>query len=130
MINMIEYIKNIITDFPEEITAIWTSPAADHLFTVMVESPVKPLLKEQTKAFHHTTAQLLFLSARVQQDIQPSMAFLTTRVRCPDKDDWGKVKRLIGYLKGTLNMTLILSVDSLTLLRWWVDVAYAVHNYC
>ena len=48
MINMIEYIKNIITDFPEEITAIWTSPAADHLFTVMVESPVKPLLKEQT----------------------------------------------------------------------------------
>ena len=32
MINMIEYIKNIIANFPEEITAIKMSPAADHLF--------------------------------------------------------------------------------------------------
>jgi hypothetical protein len=34
MINMIEYIKSIINNFPEEITAVRTSPAADHLFTV------------------------------------------------------------------------------------------------
>ena len=46
-----------------------------------------------------------------------------------DKYDWGrKVKRLLGYLKGTLNMPLILSVDCLMLSRWWVDAAYAVHN--
>ncbi len=74
--------------------------------------------------------QLLFLSARARRDIQPTMAFLTTRVQCPDKDDWRKVKRLLGYLKGTLNMPLILSADCLTLSRWWVDVAYAVHNDC
>jgi hypothetical protein len=80
MINMIEYIKNIITDFPEEITAVQTSPAADHLFTVRDESLAKPLPEEQTRAFHHTMAQLLFLSTRAQQDIQPAMAFLTTRV--------------------------------------------------
>jgi hypothetical protein len=75
-------------------------------------------------------AQLLFLSARVRQDIQPTTAFLTTRVSCPDKDDWGKVKRLLGYLKGTLNMLLILSADCLTLSRWWMDTTYAVHNNC
>jgi hypothetical protein len=34
MINMIKYIKNIIANFPEEIVAIRTSPAVDHLFTV------------------------------------------------------------------------------------------------
>ncbi len=114
MINMIEYIKNINTDFPGEITVIQTSPAADHLFTMKDESLAKPLLEEQVRAFHHMTALLLFLSARVQQDIQPAMAFLTTRVRCPDEDDWGKVKRLLGYLKGTLNMQLILSADWVT----------------
>jgi hypothetical protein len=27
-------------------------------------------------------------------------------------------------------MPLILSVDLLTLSRWWVDAAYAVHNDC
>ena len=45
-------------------------------------------------------------------------------------DNWGKVKRVLGYLKGTLHMPLVLSADSLTLSRWWVDVAYAVHDNC
>ena len=34
VINMIEYIKNIISNFTEEITAVRTSPVADHLFAV------------------------------------------------------------------------------------------------
>ncbi len=88
-----------------------------------------PLPEEQARAFHHAAAQLLFLSARARRDVQPATAFLTTRVRCPDEEDWGKVKRLLGYLKG-LHMPLILSADSLTLSRWWVDAAYAVHHDC
>ncbi len=130
MINMIKYLKNIITDFPKEIIATQTSPAADHLFIVRDLSLVMPLPEEQARAFHHAAAQLLFLSARARRDVQPATAFLTTRVRCPDEDDWGKVKRLLGYLKGTLHMPLILSADSLTLSRWWVDAAYAVHHDC
>ena len=130
MVNMIEYIKNIISDFPEEIIAIRTSPAADHLFNVRDPSLATPLPEEQARAFHHAAAQLLFLSVRARRDIQPATAFLTTRVRNPDEDDWGKVKRLLGYLKGTLHMPLILSADSLTLSRWWVDAAYAVHDDC
>jgi hypothetical protein len=37
---------------------------------------------------------------------------------------------MLGYLKGTPNMPLVLSADSLTLSRWWVDAAYAVHDNC
>ncbi len=122
MINMIKYIKNIITNFPEEIVVIRTSPAADHLFIVRDKSLSKPLLEEQARAFHHAPAQLLFLSARARHDIQPTIKFLTAQVRCPDEDDWGKVKQLLGYPKGTLNMPLILLAGSLTLSRWWVDV--------
>ena len=130
MMNMIEFIKSIIANFPEEIVATRTTPAADHLFTVRDESLSKPLPEEQAGAFHHASTQLLILSARARRNKQPATTFLTTRVRCPDKDDWGKVKRVLGYLKGTLNMPLILSADSLTLSRWWVDVVYAVHNEC
>ncbi len=130
MVTMVEYIKNIIRDFPEEITGIKTSPAADHLFTVRDPSLAKALPEKQAMAFHCVTAQLLFLSARVWRDIQPITAFLTTQVRLPDKDNWGKVKRVLSYLKGTLHMPLILLADSLTLLQWWVDVAYAVHDNC
>ena len=132
MVMMMEYIKTIIKAFPEEITGTKASPAADHLIMVRDPSLAKVLLEEQAMAFHRTTAQLLFLSARARQDIQSVMAFLTTQVRSPNKDDWGKVKRLLllGYLKGTLHMPLILSVDSLMLLQRQVDVAYAMHDNC
>ena len=93
-------------------------------------SLVMVLPEVQAMAFHRTMAQRLFLSAMVLRDIQPATAFLTTRVRSPDEDDWGKVKWVLRYLKGTLHMPLILSADSLTLSRWWVDAAYAVHNNC
>jgi hypothetical protein len=56
MINMIEYIKNAIANFPEEIVAIRISPAADHLFTVRDISLAKPLPEEQARAFHHIYA--------------------------------------------------------------------------
>jgi hypothetical protein len=74
--------------------------------------------------------QPLFLSVRERWDIQPATAFLTTRVRLPDEDNWGEVKRVLCYLKGTLHMPLILLADSLMLSRWWMDAACAVHDDC
>jgi hypothetical protein len=64
LINMTEYIRTIIADFPEEITGIRMTPAADHLFKVWGEGEAWPLPEEQARAFHHAVAQLLFLSAR------------------------------------------------------------------
>jgi hypothetical protein len=78
MVNMIEYIMNIAANFPEEITTLKTIPMADHLFEVWEESEAKPLPEERAMAFHHTTAQLSFLSTRVRCNIQPTTAFLTT----------------------------------------------------
>jgi hypothetical protein len=130
VVNMIEYIKNIIDDLPEEIVWTKTSGVADHLFEVQDKSLAPPLPKEQAMAFHHTTAQLLFLSARARRNIQLATAFLMMRVKCPDEDNWGKVRRVLRYHKGTLHMPLILLADSLTLSRWWVDAAYTVHHNC
>ena len=92
IINMIEYIKNITTNIPGEITAVGTSPAADHLFTMRDKLLAKPLTEEQAWAFHHATAQLLFLCAGARCNIQPVTMFLTTWVRCPDEDNWGKIR--------------------------------------
>jgi hypothetical protein len=89
--DMIPYISKILTGFPEQIMGVSSTPAADHLFNVRSQHEASFLPEEQAHSFHHTTAQLLFLS-RVQQDIQPTIAFLTTRVKQPDEDDWGKLK--------------------------------------
>ena len=130
IVNMTDYIGTILADFPEEITGTRTTPAADHLFDVRDEADARPLPEEQAREFHHAVAHLLFLSARAWRDIQPVTAFLTTRVKSPDEDDWGKLKRLLQYLRSTIHMPLILSADSMMMPRWWVDAAYAVHHDC
>jgi hypothetical protein len=130
MVNMTEYIKNIIFDFPEVIIGMKASPASNHLYKAWDLTLFKLLLKEQAREFHHAVAQLLFLSSRAPRVIQLAVAFLTARVKVFDEDDWGKVKRVLGYLKGMLHMPQILSVDSLTFVQWGVDAVYAVHHDC
>ena len=66
---MIPYIKQIIEDFPEEIESSAPSPHTDYLFKIRDEDKRKLLEEERAKAFHHTVAQLLFLSHRARRDI-------------------------------------------------------------
>ena len=72
--------------------------------------------------------QLLFLATRARRNIQTAVAFLTTRVKRPDKDDWGKLRRVLKYLQGTRYMKLTLSVDDLSMIRWWVDASDRTHH--
>jgi hypothetical protein len=78
-VTMIDYLKRVITEFPEEITGTAYSPAAERLFTVRPNDESVPLEEKRAIAFHHCVAQLLFASARARKDIQPAVAFLTTR---------------------------------------------------
>jgi hypothetical protein len=96
-IDMIPYIRNIIDAFPEKIAGVQSTLAGDRLFQVRPPSEAKYLPEEQARAVHHTTAQLLFLSC-ICRDIQTTVAFLTTWVKHPNKDDWGKLKRVLRYL--------------------------------
>ena len=48
----------------------------------------------------------------------------------PDEDNWGKLKRVLKYLNGTRYLKLKLSVDSLTMLKWYVDGSHNVHWDC
>jgi len=130
IVSMIKYLRKIFVDFSEDITSTAATPAADHLFKVRAEELARLLPEEQAQQFHRTVAQLLFLSARARPDIKTAVAFLTTRVRKPDEDDWGKLKRVLKYLKGTMHMKLRLTVDNMQFLRWWVDASYGVHWDC
>jgi hypothetical protein len=58
------------------------------------------------------------------------VSFLTIRVNRPDEDDWGELKRLLRYIRGTIYMPLILRADSLNIIKWWVDASYATHGDC
>jgi hypothetical protein len=89
---MITYTTKVLTNFHEAITTSCATPAADHLFTVRDKATAKFLPRIQAQAFHHTVARLLFLCKQTGWDIQTAVSFLTTRVKRPDKEDWGKLK--------------------------------------
>jgi hypothetical protein len=91
-VSMFKYPNNVIEDFPEIIRGRAATPAHDKLFEIRDDDAMK-LNEEQALAFHHTVAQLLFMATRARRDIQTAVAFLTTRVKSPDEDDWGKLKR-------------------------------------
>jgi hypothetical protein len=112
-IDMKQYITKVIANFPEKITGVQATPTGDHLFQIRPDTETRSLPEEQARAFHHSTAQLLFLS-RVRCDIQTPVAFLTTHVKRPDEDNWGKLKRVLKYLYSTKNLVLTLFADSLT----------------
>jgi hypothetical protein len=77
--------------------------------------------------YHHTTAPLLFLSW-VCRDIQTTLAFLTTRVKQPDEDEWGKLKRVLKYLNGTRSLKIALFAESLSIICWYVDASHQAHE--
>ena len=46
------------------------------------------------------------------------ISFLTRIVRKPDEDDWKKLGRLIGYLKITIKLPLIVRANRVNVLNW------------
>ena len=125
-INMIEYVKKMVEDFPEQDDTTATTPAANHLFDVRDNATKLP--EDKAMIFHNMTARGLFVCKRARPDIQTTVAFLTTRVSKPDDDDWKKLRRLINYLRGTKDLVLTLSADGTWVIKWYVDAAYAVHK--
>ncbi len=79
-VSMVNYIKSVIAEFPEMITGKAATPAANHLFTIRDKKEARALEEERALIFHHTVAQLLFMSTRARRDIQiittPNMEIL------------------------------------------------------
>ena len=122
------YLREVLDDFPKEITGRVKTLAAKHLFEVRSGKEQVILDKPRARAFHHSATQLLFTLTRLRKDIHKAVAFLTTRVRSPGEDERKKLRRLLQYVKSTIRMLLRLSADKLNVVKWWVDASYAAHN--
>ena len=127
IVSMIEYLQKVIDNFPEVIRSTAATPASENLFKVRDKKDRKLMPEEQAHHFHHTVYQILLLCMGARPYIQPLVYFLTMRVISPDEYDWGKLKRGLKYLKGTLYMKPYLSADALNVVRWWVDASYGTH---
>jgi hypothetical protein len=102
-----------------------TSASPDSLFKV--DEDCEKLAQTKAVEFHNLVAKTLYATKRSRSDTCTTIAFLTTRVREPDKDDLTKLVHLMRYIRGTRTMPLILSANGSGILKWWVDASFAVH---
>ena len=54
--------------------------------------------------------------------------FLATRVSNPDKDNWKNLRILLGYLKRTIKLSLILRSNGVNVIKWWVYASCVAHD--
>ncbi len=102
-----------------------SSAAPENLF--VVDEDCKKLDSVKATAFHNIVAKALYITKRARPDISVAIAFLTTRVREPDQNDWDKLSHLMKYLRGTRELPLILGADGTGIVKWYVDSSFAVH---
>jgi hypothetical protein len=126
-VDMIDYVKTMLEQFPgEELPkGKVSSPWTDNLFRVDEKSP--KLIADKAEQFHTTSAQGLFLCKRGRPDISPAIAFFSTRVKDPRKEDWIKIIRMMQFLRQTCEDILTLRADDNGSLLWHVDASFAVH---
>ncbi len=123
---MKDYIQESINDSQQEHSKGTATPTRRTLFEIDPDSP--KLNKTRSEIFHSIVAKQLYVSHRGRPDVQLPIAFLCTRVSKSTEQDWSKLKRVLEFLKGTLDDRITLGADDITVMQTWVDASYAVHN--
>ena len=121
-VSMITYLKNVIAGSRKR--------SGQRQAAQLRITEARVLEEERALAVHHTVAQLLFMCTRARQDMQTAVAFLTTRVKVTDEDNWGKLKWVLKYLNRMKYLKLTLSVENFGMLKWYVDGYHNVHTDC
>jgi hypothetical protein len=92
-----------------EILVAFEKAAPANLFKV--DEDCEQRSEKQAKEFHNLVTKTLCGTKRARPDTCTSVAFLTTRVRKPDNDDWAKMVNLMKCLRGTKKPPLILGAN-------------------
>jgi hypothetical protein len=124
-IKMKDYLLEAIADSGMGIDRTATSPARKTLFEV--DDSAEPLEKGLADIFHSVVAKLLYVALRARMDILLPVIFLCSRVSKSTVEDRAKLRRLLEYLSGTIDLTYTLGADDIGSFRTWVDASYAVH---
>ena len=127
-ITMFDYVEEILNAFYKTEPSgagTKTSAALENLF--VVDEDREKLTQDRVVQFHNLVVKILYATKRARPDTCTAIAFLTTRVRAPDFDDWVKLTHLMHYIRGTRALPLILSVNGSRIFKWWVDASFAVH---
>lgn len=66
--------------------------------------------KSSDEKYRKLIGRLLYVSVNARPDIAASVAILGEKVEKPTQTDWDELKRVVEYLKGTANLSLIIGI--------------------
>jgi len=61
-------------------------------------------------------------------DLEVAVSFLCTCVKATIEEDWGKLRRVMRFIKDTINDRRIMGTDDILKLETWIDASHAVHE--
>ncbi len=124
--DMTNYVKSMVEDFPEELSGVGKFPWTHKLSTIDLMS--KKLDDNRAKVFHTFVMKGMFLCNCGRQDIQPGIVFLATQTTEPNEGDWTKLVKIMTFLKATQDGFASMSADNIQANKWYVDAAFGVHK--
>ena len=87
-IEMKDQLLEALDAFGEEVS-VAVAPTTRKLWNIDDDAPL--LTEEKRDIFHSVTAKLLYIIKRSRLDIEPTVAFLCTRVSKSNIEDWQKL---------------------------------------
>ena len=125
VVTMKSYLIEAIEESGMNINRTAATPAGKNLFELNNEATLLP--KMEAEVFHSVVAKLLYVSIRARADLLLAVSFLCTRVSRSTEQDQGKLRRVLEYVNGTMDLEYTMGADDLGKLRTWVDASFAVH---
>lgn len=105
------------------------TPANNSIFEINVNGELLNNLEREK--LHSMVQKLLYLSKHGRPDVLLPVSFLTTRVLKPTVEDKEKLIRILQYLKGTVNLPLVIGNQNRNnkefVLNAYVDASFGVH---
>ena len=92
-----------------------------------VDDSLRKLEKNRREIFHSFVMKTMFLVERGIPDVNPVVIYLSSRVNFANENDWNKLMKMLGFLKGTKNDVLTLGVYDSHYLTWFIDASFAIH---
>ena len=123
---MRDYVKELISTFPEKLSENMKYPWTTRLFNI--NDKTKLLDEHRKDVFHTNVVKCMFLAKRAKPDILLGISFLRTQVMKSNEKYWKKLVRIISYLKKIKEIVLYLKADNVQELKWYVDSSLGTHK--
>lgn len=120
-INQTKYINKVINNFG--LSEAKSSPIP---ISVSYEKGDDSEILINNEKYQQLIGCLLYISVNTRPDISASVSILAQKVLKPNSEDWNELKRILRYLKGTANYSLVLGrTDSCEELIGYADANWA-----